>query len=1050
MARGSDDEEDSSLSGSKTRSKTPERLEDSLYLSERADNLGQAARAYRNATLEKLLEDRETLLVVRRRSAVLLLEEFIRVEPEDADEMPDALLRLAELRWETARAEYLEAFAAWQKVPVSNRGPEPVPAYASAVELYDRILTKHRDFERYDLVLYMKAFALVEAGDLDGALVLYGRIRDEFPESRFVPDAHMAFAEAAFGGSYDYQSALRDYEKVLTFPSSGLYDLALFKSAWCLWKLGRTDEAATRFRRVLDLGDDRSKLTAEQRRRLEELQTEALDYLIQVFTEDERNTAADVFGFLEGIGGEKYAYRVLSRLSETYVGQARYDRAVQAYRLLLEMDPASPEAPTYQREIAACYAGLEDDPNTVKALGELAARYKGSADWGRAQSDPEVVAGAEKLGEKAVRVQALRWHEVGQKDKQTIKLERAVELYAVYLEHYGTNRRAYEIEFYRAEILFHRLSRNKEAGDGYLAAARRNPKGEFTRDALYNAIGAFERIREVELKACGSAPGGKGSGGNGAAPKATCAETENDQKFSQAIELYVQLFPNDPDLPEILFRQGKLYYDRGVYDPAVRLWGQLLERFPKSEYAGPAGDLILDSFNRAEDFGNIEKWARRLKKSAAFASADAQRRLDGLILASVFKFGEQLAQKDDHGGAAEAYFRAAEEFPNDPRAKKAYYNAGLERQRAGDLGGAADAFDRLIERFPGSEEGALAAWAGAQMYESIAQFSDAARYYEAYAEKFPKAPKATDAAYNAVLLRVTAGEHAAGIRNGRRFVSAHGTSALADDVTFFIGRAHEGAEEWNEAARVYRQFIGRTKSADRKVEAATRLGKVLRRAGDRSGAEKAFGEAGKMGKGRAGGKLKEGRYAAAEARYLEGELVLADYEAVRIAGEMEGLRGRLQKKSELLKKAAVIFSDVVTYRVAEWVTAALFQIGHSYELFASSLREAPVPEGLSEEEQQVYQDQLSAFIIPMEERALEAFEGGYQKALELRIYNSWTEKLRDGLTRLNDVQYPPFRELAGGITGGDAIKAPVPLDALAKDRVVEASTKAPKSKGGGS
>jgi len=41
----------------------------------------------------------------------------------------------------------------------------------------------------------------------------------------------------------------------------------------------------------------------------------------------------------------------------------------------------------------------------------------------------------------------------------------------------------------------------------------------------------------------------------------TKGESEVDKKFTEAMELYIQLYPNDPDIPELLFRQGKLYYD---------------------------------------------------------------------------------------------------------------------------------------------------------------------------------------------------------------------------------------------------------------------------------------------------------------------------------------------------------------------------------------------------------------------------------------------------------------------------------------------------------
>jgi hypothetical protein len=135
----------------------------------------------------------------------------------------------------------------------------------------------------------------------------------------------------------------------------------------------------------------------------------------------------------------------------------------------------------------------------------------------------------------------------------------------------------------------------------------------------------------------------------------------------------------------------------------------------------------------------------------------------------------------------------------------------------------------------------------------------------------------------------------------------------------------------------------------------------------------------------------------------------------------------------LLRKASAIYSDVVDFRVAEWVTAALFKIGRSYELFAEALREAPVPEDLSEREEQAYRDQLAMFIVPIEERALDAYEGGYSKALELRVFNSWTQKLREALTRLNDIEHPPLREIGGEIAEDVLLPLPVFYDGLQRE-----------------
>lgn len=1002
-------------------------LEARHYFRFRPDTLGHTARAKEQALLAELLADREQKVKARRAEAIALLDAFVAQEPEDASEMADALLRLSELHWELARIDYLEAFGRYQNLP-DNRRPArpPLPNFERAFALYDRLLEKHPNFSRLDLVLYMKAYTLVERGDYEASLPLFRRLLLEYKESRFRPDAHMALAEYVFNTDYDYKAALTEYDQVLKYEESELFDLALFKSAWCLWQLGRRTDAAVRFRKVLDLEGERSAL--RRKTRIKELQSEALEYLIQVFTEDERNRAADVRRFLQEIGGEKHVERVLIRLSATYFDQARFDQGIESYGLLLQITPAGKHAPSYQLAIARGQLAMGNFPKARDAFAVLAETYARNSTWASQQPDPDTVLEAHALIERALREQALSLHEIGQRDTRREDFERAVAIYQIYLQHFDDAEESYRLRFYLGEILFHRLERHAEAGEAYMLAARKQPQGEFTKDALYNAIGAFERVREKEIGRCP------------ASSNTPCPETENDQKFAAAIELYASYFPNDPDLPEILFRQGKFYYERHIYDPAVRMFGQLLDRFPDSAYAGNAGELVLDSFNRAADYQNIELWARKLKGAPAFKSPDSQARLNGLILGAVFKIGEQLAAQKEHTQAADAFIRAAQEFPADPRAPKAYYNAGLELTRAGLLSRADTTYSTLIEKHPNTDEGALGAWNGAQMYESIAQFRDAARFYEAYASRFPKAPKAADAAYNAVLLRLSARDYKLASSNGKRFTEHFPKDAAVDDVYFLIGRAQEAEAAYGAAEATYREYLRRTKNVDRRVEAYTRLGQVLTSAGQKKAADTAYSEA--VSEGRKHRKtLKEGRHYAAQARFLQGDQALADFDDVRIEGDIKGLSTRLKLKAKLLAKAATIYGEVVEFEVAEWVTAALYKIGHSYELFAKALGEAPLPPGLSEDEQQVYRDELAMFVIPIEERALQAYEGGYKRARELGIYNQWTVHMRAGLTRMNEVEYPPLREMGGQIVR-EALLAEGPVLEGLRDRSAPANANA--------
>ena len=91
------------------------RLEALHYFRDRLSSATEPRAPKQQALLEGLIAQRERESVARRDEAVRLLERFIEETPEAASEMADALLRLSELTWETARSEHMVAFDLWQK-----------------------------------------------------------------------------------------------------------------------------------------------------------------------------------------------------------------------------------------------------------------------------------------------------------------------------------------------------------------------------------------------------------------------------------------------------------------------------------------------------------------------------------------------------------------------------------------------------------------------------------------------------------------------------------------------------------------------------------------------------------------------------------------------------------------------------------------------------------------------------------------------------------------------------------------------------------------------
>lgn len=1004
------------------------------------------------AQLAKQIESRidRDLAEVRqlRGEAIALLTTFVAETPAQAREMPEAMLRLGELKWELEREQFVERFKAWEARPVDQRGPVPEPNFQPSRDLFARVLKDHPWFGQYDLALYVDGFLAYEQGKQDEALARFDRILKEHPSSRFVPDAHMARAEALFNGKYDYAGALAEYEKVLGFKQSELYGLAMFKSAWCLWRLGRSDEAAKRFVAVFEITDSQSKVSASQRKQLDELQSEALKYLVEVFTEDEKNTAQDVYGFLTKIGGDRFAGKVVRALAVQFYDQAHYDRGIEAYELLLKLEPASSDAGRWVLAIAAGYNAVEDWPRLRATYERAVNGFVAGSPWAKTQGDPAVVADTSKEIERQLQDHALQLHAKAQKDKTSrAEFEGAAGLYTVYLSKFSGEKDAYQAHYYLAEIYFYRLEKPTDAATHYMAAARaipgaaadKEPLKTLRHDAIYNAIAALERIRFAELEARKKQRVDDKGG--------SFQETEADKKFAEALDLYAQLYPNDPALPELFFRQGRQYYDYGVYDSAVKIWGSLVEKFPRSQFALSAGELILDSFNRAKNYDNIETWARRLKAAPAFASEASQKKLDTLIVQAVFKQGEQKSQAGDHVGAAKAYLRAAKEFPKDARAAQACVNSELAAQKAGDPATLKEGAQLVTGKdYRDKAESPHGAWIAATTFQSMGLFSEAAEFHEAIAgladkdhPHYLKFEHAKDAAFNAVVLRVATGEHDKAITNGNRYLTQHGSSGDADEVVFQMGKAHQNAGRNKEAADLYRRYLSRAKNQDHRVQGFVLLAQALVKNGEEKAADEALKTAVDIGKHRKGDLGADGKYAAAHARYMEGERVLVRFDAIQIQGDVKQLSSRLKHKAELLKQASTVFLDVVSLGVAEWTTAALYQIGRTYEAFAKALRDSPAPSGLSDADKEQYQTQIDEFVVPIEERSLDAYENGWKKAIELGIYNQWTAKMREALGRLNAELYPPFKE-----TGFDVrSQGPTPLPALIEAPRRGASTPAP-------
>jgi hypothetical protein len=95
---------------------------------------------------------------------------------------------------------------------------------------------------------------------------------------------------------------------------------------------------------------------------------------------------------------------------------------------------------------------------------------------------------------------------------------------------------------------------------------------------------------------------------------------------------------------------------------------------------------------------------------------------------------------------------------------------------------------------------------------------------------------------------------------------------------------------------------------------------------------------------------------------------------------------------------------------------------------------------LSAQDQDLYRQSIEEFVIPIEERSLEAYESGWQKAIELGIFNGWTAKMREALGRLNAELYPPMKEIGFELRSRGPLPLPALIDAPRRNQKGQSAT----------
>jgi cellulose synthase operon protein C len=373
-----------------------------------------------------------------------------------------------------------------------------------AIELYEWFLKDFPNDNKVDQALFFLGYNYFELGQTQKGEEFYQRLVKDYPNSAYVTESYFALGEYFFDNE-QWQKALDAYQKVISRKKARLNMFALYKGAWCLYRLNRLEGALKTLERVIRLSGgvgEKAETIAGQALNRVRLGSEALKDYVPFYAETgEYKTALERFNAVAG--DEKRAYGMMERLAYVYSDMGNKTGSNYLFKQLIGLDPAAEKAADYQYRVVLSYA--TSDPNTFRQ--ELAVwmdSFGPESVWAQTNAkNQKLVGDMHKLQETVLRNHVLQLHQTAQNSRAQFSQQAANKAYALYFKYFAKAPQANEMVFYRAELLFD-MGFFADAAKLYTYVAENDPKNKYYKQAVENNVLALEKAlpsnKEIESK----------------------------------------------------------------------------------------------------------------------------------------------------------------------------------------------------------------------------------------------------------------------------------------------------------------------------------------------------------------------------------------------------------------------------------------------------------------------------------------------------------------------------------------------------------------------
>ena len=760
--------------------------------------------------------------------------DLIRNSSEDDQQKPDYYFRLGELLAEKQRNYTMDARALDQKIfyaqqaknsglaaslkqkqqksekDAENTALQAVKSYVSA--------SKYPKYNRMDEVLFRLAYLLQMIKKEDQAREFFHRLIKDYPQSKYVPNAYLSFAEFYFQKG-DMENAGKFYEKVEQFPGSSVFGFALYKKGWVEINLGNFKNALEIFVKVIQLCQN-GKIPKNQAGPLEK---EAKKDVVKAYARTPGAVPDKAWDFFQRVGGD-YAPKMLESLAELYWEQGMFPESSKIYRKIITLNEASPRLCEWQNKILRNTLSAGNKKDQVQELKRLGNVYEAMLKKPDVKKD--VMTECKNSFHDTGKELALIWHKEAQRTKNSDTYQLAGMVYKEFLSHFSQEKDTAEITFYYGEILW-QMQAWKEAAETYTKVVQLDPKGKYVKESAYAAVLAWKNA--LNISDSGEEVDKDKSKEKDLKPRTI---PEYQKKMIEAFDTYIKYVPDAPELTKIKYRKARVFYDYNHFDEAIVLFADIVDHHVTDELAIYSANLLLDCLNilkRYKDLlATVEKYLANpvLMKDQEFRKQMVSLKTDSLVAEA-----KQYEKEKNYKECALSFLAAADTIPDHKDHAQRLYNAGLCFQNARLIGQAIKAREQLAHDHPKDILAQRALFQIAAGYHQLAYYSEAAKRYEEFAKQFPGEKQAFTALGNAYAFRIGLGEFDKAVDDMNSYVKYYGDKKPADaaNVVFQMSEVYEKQNKNDELARhldAYLKKWGAKGGIDKQILAHFKLGQL--------------------------------------------------------------------------------------------------------------------------------------------------------------------------------------------------------------------------------